>query len=72
MNFLKLTELRLTAQGYVNEHITYINPHHILDFERIQSSNFKMELTKIHYALGGFNPTCVKETPEEIINLLNT
>jgi hypothetical protein len=66
MNFLKLTELNLTIQGNVVEKTIYVNAHHIKKFYEAYQENFKMDLTRIHWALGGFNATLVKETPEEI------
>ena len=66
MNFLKLTELILTTQGNVVEKTIYVNPQHIKEFYNVYQANFQMDLTRISWALGGFNATCVKETPEEI------
>ena len=66
MNFLKLTELFLTTKGNVVEKIIYVNPQHIKEFYRVYQENFQMDLTRIYWALGGFNATLVKETPEEI------
>lgn len=71
MNVIKLTQLSLTLQGTIRQNIVYVNSHHIKDFDLVESDNFNMYLTRIHWALGGFNPTYVKETPEEIVNLLN-
>lgn len=69
-NFIKLTELYLTMDGEVLEREMFINPHHIKHFADIYPPNFHTYVTAIHWALGGFNPTFVKETPEQIIELL--
>jgi hypothetical protein len=66
MNFLKLTELRLTVDGEIKEKTIYVNPNQIKEFGEVYQENYKMNLTKIYWALGGFNATLVKETPEEI------
>jgi hypothetical protein len=66
MNFLKLTQLNLTLQGNVVEETFYVNPNQIKEFTDMYSVNFKMNLTRIQWAIGGFNLTYVKETPEEI------
>jgi hypothetical protein len=66
MNFLKLTELNLTLQGNVVEKTIYVNPQHIKEFHEVYQVNFKMDLTRICWALGGFNATNVKETADEI------
>jgi hypothetical protein len=71
MTFLKLTELNLTIQDHVVEKTIYVNAHHIKKFYETYSVNHKMDLTRIYWALGGFNATLVKETPEQILNLLN-
>lgn len=70
-NFIKLTQLNLTVNGEVKEKFIYVNPQHIKDFSDMYSVNYGMDLTAIHWALGGFNATNVKETPEEIIELIN-
>jgi hypothetical protein len=66
MNFLKLTELRLSIDGSIVEKIIYVNPTQIKEFYEVYQENFQMDLTRIYWALGGFNATLVKETPEEI------
>jgi hypothetical protein len=66
MNFLKLTELRLSIDGSIVEKTIYVNPAQIKEFYEVYQENFQMDLTRIYWALGGFNATLVKETPEEI------
>lgn len=70
MNFLKLTELKLNLQGTIDEKTIYVNPNHIREFYEKYMGNFGCDLTSITWANGVFNPTFVKETPEEIVHQL--
>lgn len=65
MNFLKLTQPSL-SNGIIQEKTIYVNPHHIKEFHRTYADHLQIEITIIYWAIGGFNPTSVLETPEEI------
>lgn len=65
MNFLKLTEPSL-SNGVIQEKTIYVNPQHIKEFQSSYAENLNTEVTLIYWAIGGFNPTRVLESPEEI------
>jgi hypothetical protein len=65
MNFLKLTQPSL-SNGIIQEKTIYLNPQHIKEFHRSYSDNLRIDVTLIYWAVGGFNPTSVIETPEDI------
>jgi len=65
MNFLKLTQPSL-SNGIIQEKTIYLNPQHIKEFHQSYSDNLRIDVTLIYWAVGGFNPTSVIETPEEI------
>lgn len=71
MNFLKVTQMCINTKGIVEEQTTYVNFDHVRQFATVYMDNFKMELTSFEYAIGGYGRIFVKESPEQIINLIN-
>ena len=69
--FIKLTQLNLTLKGEVKEKFIYVNLQHIKQFTDTYAENFNMDLTVISSSIGGHNSIYVKETPEQILTLIN-
>lgn len=68
---IKLTYLCKDLKGQIQESEEYVNPTYIKSFHEAFHDNLQMYVTYIHWAIGGHNPTPVKETPEQIVKLIN-
>ena len=68
---IKLTSLTKHYDGYTIETEEYVNPTYIKTFNQAFHDEFKMYMTYIYWSIGGHNPMAVKETPEQIVELIN-
>ena len=68
---IKLTSLSKNHKGQILETEEYVNPAYIKTFLSNFDTNYLMNITIIYWAIGGHNPSYVKETPEQIVKLIN-
>lgn len=68
---IKLTSISKSYKGQTVETEEYVNPIYIKSFLEHFDTNYLMNITIIYWAIGGCSPMYVKESPEQIVKLIN-
>ena len=68
---IKLTSIYKDHKGQIHESEVYVNPIHIKSFHSDFDEDWKLRHTFIYWSIGGHNSSYVKETPEQIVELIN-
>lgn len=71
MKIIKLTQLKKTLDGEIDAQPIYVNAERIKTFQLRYIDSFEMFVTGIDFGQVATYDTLVKETPDEILELLN-
>jgi len=66
---IKLTSIYRNINE-IQESEVYLNPMHFKSFHSEFHQDFRLQITCIYWSILGCGPTCVKESPEEIVKLI--